>query len=98
MQKQRRSERTVVVQPVVDGVPVRRGEVGNQSRKPFPGGIFGRSGSALVIPSPVAAQLNLGTQRVVDLNRRKIELGLGLIRVDVVLGQLRRERTLRLRN
>ena len=59
---------------------------------------MGGPGVALVVPSPVTAQLNLGTQRVVDLNRRNIVLGLGLIWVDIVLDQPGRLRSLRLRD
>ena len=60
--------------------------------------LVGGPAVALMVPSPVTAQLNLGTQRVVDLNRRNKVLGLGLIWVDVVFDQPGRERSLRLRD
>src|SRR5205814_1741557 len=95
---QGRCEGLVVVQAIAGGGPIRREEIGKQRGETIHSSVGGRSGGLHQHFPPVIAQLNLGTHRVVDLNRRNIVLGLDGIWVDVVLKQPDRQRSLRLRD
>ena len=68
-------------------------EIGNG--KPSRSCIVGRSGGRYEGLCPGSAYLNLGTQRVIDLNGRNIVFGLRLIRVEIVVDQLGRVGPLR---
>src|SRR5215469_9686418 len=98
MQKQSRSEGLVVVETIAGGGPICREKIRKQRGKTVHSGISGRSRGGNQHFSPVIAQLNLGTHRVVDLNRRNIVRGRNRIWVYVVLDQPCRQRSLRLRD
>src|SRR5690349_21824880 len=98
MHKKSGCEGLVVIKTITVGGPILQEEIGKQRGKTIVAGIGGRSGGSDVSFPPVIAQLNLGTQRVVDLNRRDVVLGLDRIWVYVVLDRVGRERSLRLRD
>src|SRR5580704_19473111 len=98
MQEQGRFDGLVVVEAIAGGGPIGREKIGKQCGETILSDIGGRSGGGHQHFPPVIAHLNLGTQRVVDLNRRNMVRGMDRIWVYVVIDQLGRERSLRLRD